>query len=97
MAVKASAGNKITDNVGALEITAGGDASACYESFKTVRTIMAMTINDPSCGSPPLTTVRDQRDRGIPKKVNSKPFIPASYSFSVASYHVLIRIAPLMA
>lgn len=37
MAVKASAGNKITDNVGPLEITAGGDPLACYESFKTVR------------------------------------------------------------
>eukprot|EP00752_Nemacystus_decipiens_P004173 g3816.t1 len=36
MAVKASAGNKITDNVGPLEVTAGGDASACYESFKRV-------------------------------------------------------------
>lgn len=39
MAVKASVGNKITDNVGPLEITAGGDPLACYESFKTVRTI----------------------------------------------------------
>eukprot|EP00903_Cladosiphon_okamuranus_P018047 g16608.t1 len=36
MAVKASVGHKITDNIGPLELTAGGDASACYESFKTV-------------------------------------------------------------
>lgn len=41
MAVKASAGDKITDNVGPLEVTAGGDALACYQSFKTVRSIKA--------------------------------------------------------
>lgn len=39
MAVKASAGNKITDNVGPLEVTAGDDSSACHESFKAVRKI----------------------------------------------------------
>lgn len=40
--MKASAGNKITDNVGPLEVTAGGDPLACYESFKTVRTTTAV-------------------------------------------------------
>ncbi|CAM9825307.1 unnamed protein product [Scytosiphon promiscuus] len=35
MAVKASAGSKVTDNVSPLVITTGDDAKACHESFKT--------------------------------------------------------------
>ncbi|CAM9778395.1 unnamed protein product, partial [Ectocarpus sp. 12 AP-2014] len=36
MAVKPSAGGKITDNITPLELTSGGDAKACHESFKAV-------------------------------------------------------------
>lgn len=45
MAVKAS-NNKITDNVGPVEITAGSDPQACYEAFKAVRTIISPQKRD---------------------------------------------------
>ncbi len=44
MAVKAS-NNKITDNVGPVEITTGSDPQACYESFKAVRTAISPSQN----------------------------------------------------
>ncbi|CAM9441202.1 unnamed protein product, partial [Ectocarpus sp. 8 AP-2014] len=36
MAVKPSAGDKITDNIPPVELTSGDDAKACHESFKAV-------------------------------------------------------------
>lgn len=57
MAVKASAGNKITDNVETLEITAGGGPLDCYEAFKTVR-IKTITATIAIAPSIPLATDR---------------------------------------
>lgn len=43
--MKASMGNKITDNVGPIDVTAGSDPQACYESFKAVRTAILLFIH----------------------------------------------------
>ena len=86
MAVKASAGNKITDNVGPLEVTAGDDSSACHESFKAVRTIMA-TFNTqrPELRQSTIDDDQGERDRGYPREGRfltiTMSFVPASCSF----------------
>lgn len=43
MAVKVGAGDGVTDNVPPIEITAGGNSKACYESFHKVSPTQTMT------------------------------------------------------